>query len=91
MDPFVALGTLIVSGGLEVFKKFTTSLDGKIGRFIKPVQPVLVLLGGFGFPYIAQALNLSEGVDPAVFFSAPTFTVGLVAARELYQRASRVK
>lgn len=88
LDPMAALGAALGSFALGLVKKHTTVLDGKIGRAIRPLQPLLVASAGLGLPYLTQALSIGA-VDPATFVTAPLTTILLVSARETKERILR--
>ncbi|KKN88096.1 hypothetical protein LCGC14_0251680 [marine sediment metagenome] len=85
MDFLSILGVVGGSALLGGLKSLTGSLDGKIGRAVKPLQPALLTLAGIGLPAAAQALGIAE-VDPAMFVTAPTATVVMVSIREAMLR-----
>ena len=86
LDPFAALGAALGSLALGFLKKHTGALDGKIGRAIKPLQPLIVAGAGIGLPYLSNAIGLISEVDPMAFATAPLTTVALVSAREAVVR-----
>jgi len=91
MDPAVldlvsAAGAFGASLALGFLKKHTGTLDGAIGKAIKPLQPAIVFGAGLALPWLGAKLGLSGPVDPAVFVTAPTATLIAVTARELRAR-----
>ena len=84
-DPVAALGAFGASAALGFVKTQTGALDNWLGRKIRPVQPLVVALGAFGLPLLANALGIAT-VDPELFASAPTATVAAITAREVLAR-----
>ena len=81
MDFLSMIGVLAGSALLGTVKSYTSALDGKIGKVIKPFQPVILTLAGIGLPMATQALGIAD-VDPAMFVTAPTTAIAMVSARE---------
>lgn len=90
MDFLSMLGVVGMSSLFGVVKSYTRAMDGKIGAVIKPFQPVLIALAGIGLPFLTQALGLGD-IDPAVFVTAPTTTIAIIAMREGRLRAQGKK
>lgn len=90
MDLISVAGVLGGSALLGLVKKYTGTLDGKIGDFIKPVQPMVVMAAGIGLPYLSQALGIGE-IDPQVFITAPSATIAMVSMREGSRRIRGLK
>lgn len=86
MDFLAALGVVGGSAFFGTLKSYTSILDGKIGKVIKPLQPALLTLAGIGLPFLTQSLGIME-IDPAVFVTAPTTTIAMVTMREGLLRA----
>ncbi len=71
------------SAALGFLKSKTTLLDTKIGKAIKPIQPLLVYGAAVALPVVANKLGLISGLpDPQMFVDAPTATILAVSARE---------
>lgn len=87
LDPIAGLGALAGSVLFGLVKKYTGVLDGKIGRAVKPLQPVIVMAAGIGLPFLTSWLGIAP-VDPAAFTTAPLTTVALISTREAWQRLS---
>lgn len=90
LDPIAGLGALAGSALFGLVKKYTSVLDGKIGRAIKPLQPVVVMGAGIGLPFLTNWLGIAP-VDPAALATAPLATVALVSTREVWRRLSGQK
>lgn len=84
-DLISVVGVFGGSALLGLMKKYTSLLDHRIGKAIKPLQPTLVAVAGIGLPYLTSALGISS-VDPSVFVTAPTATVAAVSLREVALR-----
>lgn len=82
---FTFASGLIGSALLGVAKK-TNMLDGKVGKFIKPFQPAVVMGAAVGLPLLANAIGLSEVPSADVFTAAPLTTVLNVTLREVLRR-----
>lgn len=87
-DLLSAAGVFAASFVLGQLKSRTAALDGRIGSFIKPLQPAIVVLAGVGLPTLTAALGIAP-VDPSVFVTAPTATIAAVTFREAAERLRR--
>lgn len=87
-DLLATAGVFVASAVLGALKGHTSALDGKLGRIVKPFQPALVALAGFGLPAVTAALGIAP-VDPSVFVTAPTATIAAVTLREAAARLRR--
>lgn len=85
-DLVSAAGAVGASLALGFLKKHTATLDGAIGKAIKPLQPAIVLGVGLGLPWLTARLGIADGVDAGVFVTAPTATILAVTVRELRRR-----
>lgn len=88
VDLLSAAGVFVASALFGTIKSRTSALDGKIGAFVKPVQPLLVAVAGIALPYASAALGIGT-VDPSVFVTAPTATILAVTMRETAARLRR--
>lgn len=78
------------SAALGFVKSKTRVLDGKIGGFVKPIQPLLVYGAAVGLPLLASKIGLISGVpDAAAFIDAPLATLFTISAREGLARFKR--
>lgn len=89
MDPmqslFSAAAAFFSVAAIGAVKKYTTLADTKIGTAIKPVQPVLALIGAVAIPFLAGKLHITAP-DPQLFMVAPTATIIAIAAAEAQRR-----
>ncbi len=90
MDFLSMLGVIGMSTLFGVIKSYTSALDGKIGKFIKPMQPAILTLAGVALPFLTQALGIAD-VDPNVFVTAPATTVAMISMREASLRIRKKK
>ena len=86
MDPAMsdfmsAAGVFAASALLGLVKRHTSALDARVGRVVKPLQPVLITLAGLALPFATAALGIAP-VDASVFVTAPTATIAAVTLRE---------
>lgn len=88
VQAFTFLGAVAGSAVLGFLKQQTYVLDGRIGQFVKPAQPLLVALASVGLPLLGNAIGLSDVPSADVFTSAPTSTLLTVVAREGWRRFS---
>lgn len=79
------LGVLVASAVLGLVKRYTGALDAKLGRVVKPLQPVIVTVAGVVLPFVTDAIGLAP-VDPAGVVAAPAAAVVAITLRELGAR-----
>ncbi len=83
------LSGLVASTLLGAIKKQTTLLDRKIGEFIKPFQPIVVLGVSIALPMLGDALGIANLPTAEVLAAAPATTLAMVAARESLKRLKK--
>lgn len=89
LELFTLLSGLLASTVLGVIKKQTTLLDHKIGEFVKPLQPIVVLGVSVALPLLGDALGIANLPTAEVFAAAPATTLAMVAARESLKRLKK--
>lgn len=75
------IGTTLALGAA---KKYTTIADTAIGRITKPVQPLIALAAGVLLPALIH--GTPNVPDPQALAVAPTATLLVVAAAEVWRR-----
>lgn len=95
MDPItVAITTLAglaATGAIGAVKKQTTILDGKIGAWIKPVQPAIATGLSIALPWISNALHLSAIPDAQLIANAPASAIIGITVAELVSKLGKKK
>lgn len=90
MDPlqslFTAASAFASVAALGAVKKYTGLADTAIGKAIKPIQPIIALVGAIGIPFLAGKLGIDAAIDPNLFVAAPTSTLVAIAAAEVQKR-----
>ncbi len=85
------LSGLVASTLLGAIKKNTILLDRKIGDWIKPVQPFVVLGAAVGLPMLANMFGIVDIPSAEIFAAAPATTLLTVTAREVMKRLKKTQ
>lgn len=90
MDPVAVGGAALGSSLCGLAKRHIGLADRKAAEWVRPLQPLVVLLAALLFPEALEAAGLAVA-GTAAAQDAGTATVGVITARELLERRGRAR